>query len=85
MKAIIKHGKNILYTKGVSNDWSNINDNIVINFNNKWIYKSYKFNKKRLKIETTEGPIIIDFDTELKDIRFDGHEKDQLYFKLIKL
>lgn len=85
MKAIIKHGKDLLYNEGVSNDWSNITNDIVINFNNKWIYQSYVFHKKRLKIETTEGTIVIDFNHELKDVKFDGHEKDQLYFKLIKL
>ena len=85
MKGILKKGKELLFSEGFSNDWSNLNDEIIINFLNKWTYQSFKFSKgNKLTIQTTEGIVVIQFSSNLENIKFEYNEKDQLGFKLHK-
>lgn len=85
MTAKCKFGKELLFTQGESNKWKDIKDEIIINLDDKWTYKEYKFSKyNKLTITTTKGIIIIVFSSNLESCKFDGQEKDQLYFKIKK-
>lgn len=85
MRAITKKGKELLFTSGCSNDWTNLTDEIIINLNNKWTYESFKFSKgNKLTIQTTEGMVVLVFSANLESITFEYHEKDQIGFKLKK-
>jgi len=83
MKAKIKNGGEFLFTHEFSNKWDDITNFIVINFNNRYTYKSFKQVKNHLFIDTTEGEIDIVFVSEVPKLEFDYFEKDQLVLKVI--
>lgn len=84
MKAKIKKGQDLLYTKGHSNNWNDLNNEMIINFINKYTYLTFKQINNHLIIETTEGNIDIVFTGEVPKLAFDHFEKDQLVLKIQK-
>lgn len=84
MKAKIKSGGEILFTEGCSNDWTYSNDMMIINFMNKYTYKSFKQKNNHLYIDTTEGLVDIVFSSEVPKLEFDHFEKEQLILQVIK-
>ena len=84
MKAKIKKGQDLLYIKGHSNNWNDLNNEMIINFINKYTYLTFKQINNHLIIETTEGNIDIVFTGEVPKLAFDHFEKDQLVLKIQK-
>lgn len=86
MKAKIKHGATLLFNEGASNDWSNLKDVMIINFNDKYTYESFKLTKDgRLFIKVTNGDYIkIVFPGEVPKLEFESYCKDQLVLKILK-
>lgn len=84
MKAKIKTGHNILFTQGCSNDWSDIEDKMIINFLNKYTYNSFKQVKNHLLIDTTEGEVDIVFTGDVPVLEFRNFCKDQLVLDINK-
>jgi hypothetical protein len=56
---------------------------MIINFNNKDTYNSFKQVKNHLFIDTTEGEIDIVFSGEVPKLEFDNFCKDQLVLKVV--
>ena len=83
MKAKVKLGDHILFTKGCSNKWDNLKDKMIINFSNKNTYINFKQKDNRLLIETTKGLVDIVFTGEVPKLVFDHFEKDQLVFTIL--
>jgi len=83
MKAKIKSGKELLFCEGVSNNWNNLKDKMIINFMDKYTYKSFFQQKNHLYINTTTKTIDIIFSSEIPILEFDHFEKDQLVLKII--
>lgn len=81
MKAKIKQGKELIFTKGTYLD--NIKDNIIINFNNRHTYITFTQYKNHLFIVTTEGKIDIVFTGKVPILVFNNYEKDQLVLNII--
>lgn len=80
MKAKVKAGKELLFNEG--NHWNNLKDNIIINFNDKNIYKRFKQKDNHLLIFTTKGLINIVFCSEVPTLEFNNYEKDQLILNI---
>jgi hypothetical protein len=79
MKIKIRKGVNLLST------YLNRFDNeLIINFKNKYTYNDFKQEKNHLKINTIEGIIDFVFTGEIPIIKLDYYEKDQLVLKVIK-
>jgi hypothetical protein len=53
-------------------------DRLIINFRNKYTYKSFKQKRNHLIIDTTEGEVDIVFSGETPNLEFSHFEKDQL-------
>ncbi len=68
MKAKIKKGHSHLFTEGASNDWSDIKDNIIINFMRKYTFESFKQEDNHLLIN--DGIIDIVFTGEVPQFEF---------------
>lgn len=83
MKAKIKSGKELLFCEGASNNWNDLNEKMIINFMDKYIYKSFTQQKNHLYIYTTNKTIDIVFSSEVPILEFDHFEKDQLVLKII--
>lgn len=84
MKAKTKSGITLLFTKGASNDWSDLKDEMIINFMNKNTYIGFHQTHNHLEIFTVDGNIDIVFTGEVPILEFDHYEKDQLVLKIIK-
>lgn len=84
MKAKIKSGNEILFSKGFSNKWDDLKDDMIINFMEKYTYISFKQVKNHLLINTTEGDIDIVFSGDVPKLEFSSFCKDQLVLKIIK-
>lgn len=84
MKAKIKTGGHILFSEGVSNNWNDIDDYMIINFMNKYTFNSFKQVKNHLIIDTIEGEIDIVFTGEVPKLVFDDFCKDQLVLNVLK-
>ena len=78
MKAKIKKNKELLFCKGVSNDFSEIAEKMIINFNDKGIYLSFKQCKNHLLINTTKGEIDIVFTGSVPILSFESYCKNKL-------
>lgn len=85
MKAKIKKGDEILFSEGASNNWEKIEDCMIINFMNKYTYKSFKQTKSHLLIDTSEGEVDIVFTGEVPILEFEGFYKDQLVLNIKKM
>jgi len=82
INAKIRKGHEILFSKGHSNDWKNLQKDIIINFKDRYTYKSFKQVGNHLLIDTTEGKVDIVFTGEVPKLEFDIFEKDQLILKI---
>lgn len=82
MKAKIKAGGEMLFTIGCSNDWSNLKDTMIINFTDKYTYKSFKQKGRQLLIETTDEEVVIIFPGDIPVLEFESFCKDQLVLKI---
>jgi hypothetical protein len=82
MKAKVKSGDHLLFTKGYSNKWDNLKDKMIINFLNKNTYINFKQKDNHLFIETTEGMVDIVFTGEIPELTFDHFEKEQLVLNI---
>lgn len=80
LEEILTH--NHLFTEGASNDWSDIKDNIIINFMRKYTFESFKQEDNHLLIN--DGIIDIVFTGEVPQLEFDSFCKDQLILKIKK-
>ncbi len=83
MKAKCRKGCNLLFTTDCSSKWDKINDYIVINFNDRWIYQSFKQKKNHLYIQTQKGEIDIVFTGIPPKLSFESYVKDQLILSVI--
>ncbi len=83
MRAKIKKGQEFLFTKGYSNNWNNLSNDMIINFISKYTYLSFTQINNHLIIETTEGQVDIVFTGEVPKLEFDHFEKDQLVLRII--
>ena len=84
MKAKIKSGKELLFCEGASNNWNNLEDKMIINFRDRYTYKSFVQQKNHLYIYTTGKTIDIVFSSEVPILEFDHFCKDQLVLKINK-
>jgi hypothetical protein len=84
MKAKIKSGGHFLFTKGASNLWSSINNEMIINFANKYTYLGFQQKKNHLLLYTDEGTIDIVFVSDVPVLEFENYCKDQLILKVLK-
>jgi len=85
MNAKIKSGHKYLFSEGCSNRWINLTNEMIINFADKYTYRSFKQVKNHLLISLQEGiPYVIDivFTSEVPKLEFDFFEKDQLVLKI---
>ena len=86
MKAKVKSGEHLLFMKGFSNNWENLNTEMIINFADRYTYRSFKQVKNHLLIDTINGEVDIVFtgDTPIDTpiLLLDFYEKDQLVLKL---
>ena len=78
MKAKIKQGHHLLFTKGESNNWKKLKDHMIINFNDKYSFISFKQRRNHLLIDTTQGLVDVVFCGETPNLTFSHYEKDQL-------
>lgn len=81
MNAKIRRGSELLFCEGESNKYYKLKNEIIINFNDKYTYKSFKQIKNHLLINTTQGEVDIVFTGEPPNLEFDFFEKDQLVLK----
>lgn len=82
MKAKIKSGGEMLFSEGFSNDWSDLKDSMIINFMDKYTYKSFRQKGRQLLIETTDKEVVIIFPGDIPVLEFEGFCKDQLVLKI---
>ena len=82
MKAKIKSGGEMLFSEGFSNDWCDLKDSMIINFMDKYTYKSFRQKGRQLLIETTDKEVVIVFPGDIPVLEFEGFCKDQLVLKI---
>lgn len=86
MKAKVKRGEHLLFMEGVSNNWDNLKDKMIINFKNKYFYRKFHQTKNRLIITLIpDGEldfIEIVFTGETPVLEFDSWNKDQLILSI---
>ena len=58
MKLKIKHGRELVFSPDGSFELVVYKNELMVNLNNRWTYKSFKQHKNQLVIETTEGTIV---------------------------
>ena len=83
MKLKIKHGRELAFSPDGSFELVVYKNELMVNLNNRWTYKSFKQHKNQLVIETTEGTIVGVFTGEVPTLSFQYQEKDQLVFYVI--
>ena len=84
MKAKIKSGHDLLFSEGYSNDWDDLETDMIINFHDRWLYIGFLQKRNTLHIYTEKGNISIVFTGEVPKLEFDHYEKDQLVLKIVK-
>jgi hypothetical protein len=84
MKAKIKEGEELLFSQGASNNWKDLKDEIIINFNDKGTFISYRQKKNRLIISTLVGTVVIVFTGAIPVIDSGSYNKDQLILNFKK-
>jgi hypothetical protein len=82
MKAKIKSGGEMLFSQGFSNNWNDLEDTMIINFADKYTYKSFKQKGRQLLIETMDEEVVIIFPGDIPVLEFESFCKDQLVLKI---
>ena len=76
MKAKVRKGNDLLFPRP---DFFEVyNGKMIINFCNKYTYKSFSQKENHLLIDTTEGVVDLVFTGETPKLEFAEFEKDQL-------
>ena len=83
MKLKIKHGRELVFSPDNSFELVVYKNELMVNLNNRWTYKSFKQHKNQLVIETTEGTIIGVFTGDIPKLEFQYQNKDQLVFYVV--
>ena len=83
MKLKIKHGRELVFSPDNSFELVVSKNELMVNLNNRWTYKSFKQHKNQLVIETTEGTIVGVFTGEVPTLEFQYQNKDQLVFYVV--
>ena len=83
MKLKIKHGRELAFSPDGSFELVVYKNELIVNLNNRWTYKSFKQHKNQLVIETTEGTIIGVFTGDIPKLEFQYQNKDQLVFYVV--
>ena len=83
MKLKIKHGRELVFSPDGSFELVVYKNELMVNLDNRWTYKSFKQHKNQLVIETTEGPIVGVFTGEVPMLEFQYQNKDQLVFYVV--
>jgi hypothetical protein len=83
MKLKIKHGRELVFSTDNSFELVVYKNELMVNLNNRWTYKSFEQHKNQLVIETTQGTIVGIFTGEVPKLEFQYQEKDQLVFYVI--
>lgn len=83
MKLKIKHGRELVFSPDGSFELVVYKNELMVNLNNRWTYKSFKQHKNQLVIETTEGTIVGVFTGDVPKLEFQYQEKDQLVFYVV--
>lgn len=78
--AKIKKGKDLLFVDGMS--LRKMEDTMIINFMDKYTFKSFTQKKNHLIINTTQGEVDLVFTGYTPTLEFECFEKDQLILKL---
>ncbi len=82
MKAKIKSGGELLFSEGYSNKWDAIEGEMIINFMEKYTYKSFTQTRNHLFLNTTKGKVDIIFTGLIPLLEFESFCKDQLILKV---
>ena len=83
MKLKIKHGRELVFSPDGSFELVVYKNELMVNLDNRWTYKSFKQHKNQLVIETTEGTIIGVFTGDVPKLEFQYQNKDQLVFYVV--
>ena len=83
MKLKIKHGRELVFSPDNSFELVVYKNELMVNLNNRWTYKSFKQHKNQLVIETTEGTIVGVFTGDVPTLEFQYQNKDQLVFYVV--
>ena len=83
MKLKIKHGRELVFSPDGSFELVVYKNELMVNLDNRWTYKSFKQHKNQLVIETTEGTIIGVFTGDIPKLEFQYQNKDQLVFYVV--
>lgn len=76
-KTKIIKGKDLLFMEGCSNDWDN-QSSMIINFKDKYTYKSFIQQDNVLTVITSKGDIVVKLSGDIPQLEYVVFCKDQL-------